>query len=92
MQVRTGLRQQTCLSPGRGKWPATVRQSDADWLPLLDSQQRTAPSISRIRCRAMETAALPLGISLTLDQFDATVVVIVLARGVNVAPLSRSPT
>ena len=35
--------------------------------------------MSRISRRATVTAALPLGISLTLDQADATVVVIVLA-------------
>jgi hypothetical protein len=42
---------------------ATARQPDAGWLPLLYGQQRNAPSISRVRCRAMVTAALPLGTS-----------------------------
>jgi len=45
------------------------------WLPLLQSQQRRASSIGRLRCRAMVTAALPLRISLTLDQVHTTVVV-----------------
>ena len=37
------------------------------------------PRISRVCCRAMKTAALPLRISLPLDQVDTTVTATVLS-------------
>ena len=60
----------TSYSTGGAKWSATVMQSNADGCPARQLQRR-ASSTSPVRCRAMESAALPLGISLTLDQVDA---------------------
>ena len=51
-------------------------QSEAGQLSALYGQQGRALWINRVQRRAMETAALPLGISLPLDQVDATVVTI----------------
>jgi hypothetical protein len=66
------------ISPIRGKLITTVRPSHAEWLPSFHRQRRREPSFSRVSYRAMETAALPLGISLTLDQVHAAALVTVL--------------
>jgi hypothetical protein len=71
---------QTRKSPGRGKSTRHRHAARRRCLTLLYGQQRRAPSIGRLRCRAMVTAALPLGISLTLDQVHAIVVLRVVDR------------
>ena len=55
-----------------------------------DDLHRRCDSTSRLSGRAIETASLPLRISLALDKSDATVVVSVLNRRVH-RPPSRGP-
>jgi hypothetical protein len=73
-------------------WRRSIQSPAQDHLVSALDQQPRAPKISLGLLRAIDTAALPLRISLALDQVDATVAVVVLDSLRCVPECYRSPT